>query len=165
MWHIHEGQRLFHASPRYGATAYRKVGSRPYQPNTAILGTSGPWESVQRWLDTSPYWGAEGCVRWLFFLLGMALGVGCFLSLCCCFYCFLTKTQHGERNVEMFRVWKVTMTCFQDRCYSAAVETSSLSRHTSFNWLKSELFWARPSWWRKLSINAHRGCNHCHHWD
>ena len=39
-----------------------------------------------------------------FFLLGMALGVGCFLSLCCCFYCFLTKTQHGERNVEMFRV-------------------------------------------------------------
>ena len=38
--------------------------------------SQGPWESVQRWLDASPYWGAEGCVgQWEWHL-----GVGCFLN-------------------------------------------------------------------------------------
>lgn len=119
--------------------------------------SQGPWESVQRWLDASPYWGAEGCVgQW-----DWHLGVGCFLNHFVVALFFLKQTEHGE-NRTMFRVWKVTMTCSQDRCYNAAMETSSLSCHTLFSWLKSEF---RPDGEGNWSINAHRCCNHCHHSD
>lgn len=61
--------------------------------------SQGPRESVQRWLDASPYWGAEGCVgQWEWHL-----GVGCFLDhFVVAFLVFFWNRQNTGKTGQCF---------------------------------------------------------------